>query len=59
MQAVAVEAFFPITHLDDATSAAAHTALDLDLPPAALRRLRDRVDELDRRRAVVAAHPQQ
>ncbi|WP_312856182.1 aminopeptidase N [Nocardioides pelophilus] len=57
VQAVAVEAFFPISHLDDDTAARARAALDLDLPPAALRRLRDRVDELDRRRAVAAAYP--
>ncbi|KAA1429394.1 aminopeptidase N [Nocardioides antri] len=57
VQAVAVEAFFPITHLDDETVAQARAALDLDLPPAALRRLRDRVDELERRRAVAVAFP--
>jgi aminopeptidase N len=57
VQAVAVEAFFPITHLDDDTAARARAALDLDLPAAALRRLRDRVDELERRRAVAAAFP--
>jgi len=57
VQAVAVEAFFPITHLDDATAAQARAALDLALPPAALRRLRDRVDELERRRAVAVAFP--
>jgi len=57
VQGVAVEAFFPITHLEDDTVARARAALDLDLPPAALRRLRDRVDELDRRRAVTAAFP--
>jgi aminopeptidase N len=58
VQAVAVDAFFPITHLDDDTAAQARAALGLDLPLAALRRLRDRVDELDRRRAVAAAFPQ-
>jgi aminopeptidase N len=57
VQAVAVDAFFPITHLDDETVAQARAALDLDLPPAALRRLRDRVDELERRRAVIVAFP--
>ena len=57
VQAVAVEAFFPLTHLDDATFAQARAALDLDLPPAALRRLRECVDELERRRAVAAAFP--
>ncbi len=58
VQAVAVDAFFPITHLDDETAASARAALDLDLPLAAVRRLRDRVDELERRRAVAAAFPQ-
>ncbi len=57
VQAVAVDAFFPITHLDDETVAQARAALDLDLPPAALRRLRDQVDELERRRAVTVAFP--
>ncbi len=57
VQAVAVDAFFPITHLDDHTAAQARAALDLDLPPAALRRLRDQVDELERRRAVAVAFP--
>ncbi len=58
VQAVAVDAFFPITYLDDETTARARAALELDLPLAALRRLRDRVDDLDRRRAVAAAFPQ-
>ncbi|WP_435769885.1 aminopeptidase N [Nocardioides sp. SYSU DS0651] len=53
VQGVVVEAFFPITHLDDATAAAAHAALEQDLPPAVRRRLADRVDELERRRAVL------
>ena len=57
VQAVAVEAFFPLSHLDDDTFARARAALDLDLPPAAVRKLRDRVDELERRRAVAAAFP--
>ncbi|KAA1415931.1 aminopeptidase N [Nocardioides humilatus] len=57
VQAVAVEAYFPITHLDDATYARARAALTLDLPAAALRRLREQVDELERRRAVAAAFP--
>jgi len=57
VQGVAVEEFFPITHLDDDTAARARAALDLDLPPAALRRLRDRVDELERRRAVAVVFP--
>jgi aminopeptidase N len=57
VQAVAVESFFPITHLDDDTAAQAWAALDLDLPPAAVRKLRDRVDDLERRRAVVVAFP--
>ena len=57
VQAVAVEAFFPISHLDDETVARARAALDLDLPAAALRRLRDQVDELERRRAVAVAFP--
>lgn len=57
VQAVAVESFFPHTHLDDRTAAQARAALDLDLPPAALRRLRDCVDELERRRAVAVAFP--
>ena len=57
VQAVAVDSFFPITHLDEQTAAQARAALDLDLPPAALRRLRDCVDELERRRAVAVAFP--
>lgn len=57
VQAVAVESFFPHTHLDDRTAAQARAALDLDLPPAALRRLCDCVDELERRRAVAVAFP--
>ena len=47
----------PSTCLDDETVAQARAALDLDLPPAALRRLRDQVDELERRRAVIVAFP--
>lgn len=57
VQAVAVESFFPITHLDDGTAELARAALELDLPPAALRKLREQVDELERRRAVAAAFP--
>ncbi len=57
VQAVAVDAFFPITHLDDDTLAQARAALDLDLPPTVLRRLQDQVDELERRRAVAVAFP--
>jgi aminopeptidase N len=57
VQAVAVEAFFPITHLDDETADRARAALDLDLPPAAVRKLREQLDELERRRAVAASFP--
>ncbi|WP_436699608.1 aminopeptidase N [Nocardioides sp. BYT-33-1] len=53
VQGDVVEAFFPITHLDDATEAAAATALERDLPGAVRRRLADRLDELRRRRAVL------
>ncbi|THI96668.1 aminopeptidase N [Nocardioides sp.] len=53
VQAVVVQAFFPITHLDDATAAAAKAALEHDLPVAVRRRLADRVDELERLRAVL------
>ncbi|AIY17555.1 aminopeptidase N [Pimelobacter simplex] len=54
VQGDVIEAFFPITHLDDATEAAALAALDGDLPGAVRRRLTDRLDELRRRRAVLA-----
>jgi aminopeptidase N len=57
VQAVAVEAFFPGTHLDDTTHGLARSAVRLDLPPAAVRKLRDRLDDLERRRAVAAAFP--
>jgi aminopeptidase N len=57
VQAVAVESFFPLSHLDDGTAEQARSALGLDLPPSALRKLRDQVDELERRRAVAAAFP--
>ncbi|GAA1534880.1 aminopeptidase N [Nocardioides humi] len=53
VQGDVVEAFFPITHLDDATEAAAAAALEQDLPGAVRRRLADRLDELRRRRAVL------
>lgn len=53
VQGTVVEAFFPITHHDDATVAAARAALERDLPGAVRRRLADRVDELERRRAVL------
>ena len=54
VQAVVVEAFFPITHLDETTVAATRTLLDGDLPGAVRRRLTDQLDELERRRAVLA-----
>ncbi|MEZ0581225.1 aminopeptidase N [Nocardioides sp. MH1] len=57
VQPDAVEAFFPITHVDETTLSQARSALELDLPAAALRRLRDCVDELARRCAVRAAFP--
>jgi aminopeptidase N len=53
VQGDVVEAYFPITHLDDATEAAAVAALERDLPGAVRRRLTDRLDELRRRRAVL------
>ncbi|GAA4098361.1 aminopeptidase N [Nocardioides kongjuensis] len=53
VQGEVVEAYFPITHLDDATEAAAVAALERDLPGAVRRRLTDRLDELRRRRAVL------
>ncbi|WGX94311.1 aminopeptidase N [Nocardioides sp. L-11A] len=53
VQGDVVEAYFPITHLDDATEAAAEAALGQDLPGAVRRRLADRLDELRRRRAVL------
>ncbi|TQK71198.1 MULTISPECIES: aminopeptidase N [unclassified Nocardioides] len=53
VQGDVVEAYFPITHLDDATEAAATAALEQDLPGAVRRRLTDRLDELRRRRAVL------
>ncbi|MBM0123331.1 aminopeptidase N [Pimelobacter simplex] len=53
VQGDVVEAYFPITHLDDATEAAAAAALERDLPGAVRRRLTDRLDELRRRRAVL------
>ncbi|TNM39789.1 aminopeptidase N [Nocardioides albidus] len=52
VQGDVVEAYFPITHLDDATEAATAAALERDLPGAVRRRLADRFDELRRRRAV-------
>jgi aminopeptidase N len=52
LQADVVAAFFPITHLDDATYDAARAALEQDLPGAVLRRLADRVDDLERLRRV-------
>jgi len=54
VQGDVVEAYFPITHLDDATEAAAAAALERDLPGAVRRRLADRLDELRRRRAVLS-----
>jgi aminopeptidase N len=53
VQGEVVEAYFPITHLDDATETAALAALERDLPGAVRRRLTDRLDELRRRRAVL------
>ncbi|MDQ6526006.1 aminopeptidase N [Nocardioides sp. LHD-245] len=53
VQGDVVEAYFPITHLDDATEAAAVAALERELPGAVRRRLADRLDELRRRRAVL------
>ncbi|GAA3527012.1 aminopeptidase N [Nocardioides daeguensis] len=53
VQGEVVEAYFPITHLDDATEAAAVAALEGDLPGAVRRRLTDRLDDLRRRRAVL------
>ncbi|KRA28097.1 MULTISPECIES: aminopeptidase N [unclassified Nocardioides] len=55
VQGVVIEAFFPITHRDDATVAAARAALEQELPGAVRRRLADRLDELERRRAAVVA----
>lgn len=55
VQGVVIEAFFPITHRDDATVAATRAALEQDLPGAVRRRLADRLDELERRRAAVVA----
>lgn len=52
VQAVAVESYFPITHLDDATVAAARAALEEELPGAVRRRLLDCVDDLERRIAI-------
>ncbi|GAA3683454.1 aminopeptidase N [Nocardioides ginsengisoli] len=53
VQGDVIEAFFPITHLDDATETAGLAALERDLPGAVRRRLADRVDDLQRRRAVL------
>ncbi|GAA4821926.1 aminopeptidase N [Nocardioides caeni] len=53
VQGVVLGAFFPISHLDDATAAAARRALERDLPGAVRRRLTDHLDELERRRAVL------
>ncbi|MCX6399805.1 MAG: M1 family aminopeptidase, partial [Propionibacteriales bacterium] len=55
VQGVVIQAFFPITHRDDATIAAARAALEQDLPGAVRRRLTDRLDELERQRAAVLA----
>ncbi len=55
VQGEVVEAFFPITHLDEATESAAVLALEGELPGAVRRRLADRLDELRRRRAVMGA----
>ncbi|MDN5744792.1 MAG: aminopeptidase N, partial [Nocardioidaceae bacterium] len=54
VQAVVVEAFFPITHLEETTVLRTQALLDGDLPGAVRRRLTDRLDELTRRRAVLA-----
>ncbi|KRB73846.1 aminopeptidase N [Nocardioides sp. Root190] len=54
VQGVVVEAFFPITHLDDRTVAAALAALEGELPGAVRRRLTDRLDELRRRLGVAS-----
>jgi aminopeptidase N len=54
VQGDVIEAFFPITHLDEATEAAGRAALERELPGAVRRRLADCVDELQRRRAVLA-----
>ncbi|WP_408899424.1 aminopeptidase N [Nocardioides sp. R1-1] len=53
VQGDVVEAYFPITHLDEATEAAAAAALEGELPGAVRRRLADRLDELRRRRALL------
>lgn len=55
VQGVVIGAFFPISHLDATTVAAARRALDGDLPGAVRRRLTDQLDELERRIGV--AHP--
>lgn len=52
VQGVVVSAFFPLTHLDDTTAAAARAALARDLPGAVRRRLADCLDELERRLGV-------
>ncbi|WP_370289179.1 aminopeptidase N [Nocardioides sp.] len=52
VQATAVEAFFPITHVDAATLGATRHLLTADLAGAVRRPLADRVDELARRLAV-------
>ncbi len=54
VQGDVVEAFFPITHLDDPTESAAVAALERDLPGAVRRRLADQLDELRRRRRLVS-----
>ncbi|HWJ65897.1 MAG TPA: aminopeptidase N [Nocardioides sp.] len=53
VQGIVVTAFFPISHVDEATVAAGRAALERDLPGAVRRRLADAVDELGRRLAVL------
>lgn len=53
VQGTVVTAYFPITHLDDATVEAGRAALRTELPGAVRRRLADAVDELERRVAVL------
>ncbi|GAA0974458.1 Aminopeptidase N [Nocardioides aquaticus] len=54
--ALAAEAFFPRTHLDDASAKLLHGLLEHpDVPPPVRRRVVDNLDDLDRQRAVARA----